>query len=492
MPSGSRYDFDLVQAASRKRLTLPTEHLGNELPGGVNRLQAHRAIRRRAPRRLACDACCSMIASHVVCLLALGVLLAGDARAAEEAAAEQGPPAELPASAGKTNDESVDPTKQHRWHLPRKGAHRVPRDAVEADPSDWNPLAQPAARGKRWLKRARVTLDVDTAFVYQYASEVRSGTDSAGTFAWRVAGDWEAIGSERMGTAYLAWNALGTAGLNYDPAIETLSGNIGAISDVNGNVYPDGGALDEVYGKYVAPGGRFLFFPGRIDLSSHFDTNAVANDGFSQFLPFALTNNPSIPWPLYGGIGGLFRLNLTPWLALMVGAGDSSSDEPIAAWKTVGDGSWMELVELDAHIRVPRLGEGNYRLTPWHNRLSGEDGWGVGFNFDQALVISGLVSFFRFGIGAPDVTPVETFVSGGVAWEGLFGRTGDWFGVGAAWSEPGTGAGVRNETLLDVAYTLALTHSLELTPDLQLVFNPADAPSARTVVVPGVRMLLKF
>jgi porin len=250
--------------------------------------------------------------------------------------------------------------------------------------------------------------------------------------------------------------------------------------------------MDELFWKQVSPGGGLVLLAGRIDQSFHFDTNRVANNSMQQQLSFALMNNLAIPWPLYGGLGGVVRWNAREEVSLMLGVGDSSSDEPWAFWKSVDDGSWYELLEFDFTLGVPGLGKGQYRITPWHNRLAGEQGWGVGLSFDQELGLPWLVGFFRFGAGDEDVTAIRTFVSGGVGVEGPFGRSGDFFAIGVAWSRPSPGEGVRDETILEMIYRVRLTPTLELSPDLQLVFDPAQNPGDDLIVVLGVRLALVF
>ena len=61
-----------------------------------------------------------------------------------------------------------------------------------------------------------------------------------------------------------------------------------------------------------------------------------------------------------------------------------------------------------------------------------------------------------------------------------------------AWSNPSPGNGFRNETLLEVLYRVEIAKAISITPDLQLVFDPADNPGDDFVVVPGVRLHLKF
>lgn len=384
------------------------------------------------------------------------------------------------------------PTDAHRWHLPRRNARKLPRDATASHSEDWNPLAKPAGLAKSFLRDHRVTTDLFVMFFDQYASEVREGQHNYGTFAWRSTGDIALVKQSPMGSSYLEWDMNGTLGLNYDQAVESLSSNAGIISDVNANVFPHTSAMDELFWKQVSPGGALVLLAGRIDQSFHFDTNRVANNSMQQLLSFSLMNNLAIPWPLYGGLGGLVRWNVSEEFSVMLGVGDSSSDQPWGFWKTVDDGSWYELLELDLKLDLPGLGKGQYRVTPWHNRLHGEQGWGVGMSFDQELGLPWLVGFFRFGAGDEDVTAFRSFVSGGIALEGPFGRSGDYLAIGVAWSRPSSGEGVRDETILELIYRIRLTPTLELSPDLQLVFDPAQNPGDGLIVVPGIRLAFVF
>lgn len=391
-----------------------------------------------------------------------------------------------------------DPTEPHRWHMPRRGARGLAQDAVGPVHEEWNLLGRSVNSGKKKLSDMGIRFDADLGFFDQYASRVVAGQQNFGTFSWRIMGDWELFDlgdSERfspIGKGYVSWTAFGTAGLNYDPARETLTGNVGAVNTLNATVFDTGGVLDELFWKQVALGGKLLLLGGKIDLMYHFDTNRVANDGYSEFFSYSLQNNPSIPGPLYGGFGAIVRANLPHNTYVMFGAGDSSMDRAVLPWETLDNDSWYQLLELGLSPDIPLLGSGNYRLTPWHNHLFGADGFGVALNFDQELGRKDLVAFFRFGYGNQNVTPVETFVSGGLAFEAPFGRKEDWVAIGVAWSDPSPGEGFRPETLVELYYKLEIIKTVSITPNLQLVFDPARNPAADVVVVPGIRAMLKF
>ena len=61
-----------------------------------------------------------------------------------------------------------------------------------------------------------------------------------------------------------------------------------------------------------------------------------------------------------------------------------------------------------------------------------------------------------------------------------------------AWSDPSPDVGFRSETLLELFYRVELAKAISITPDLQLVFNPANNLEDELVVVPGIRLHLKF
>lgn len=406
----------------------------------------------------------------------------------EGARAEPGPGvAHEPAADTQTSD---TPTTGHRWHTRRRGARQVLRDAVDAAPGDRNPLAGPAAAGKAWLKDVGITGDLFVMFFNQGASHVATGQHNYGTFAWRTIGDWKLLSGSRLGSSYVEWNLNGTVGLNYDEGRKSLSGNAGIISDANANVFPDTSALDELFWKQVSPDGRLVLMAGRVDQSFHFDTNRVANDSFREFLSYSLMNNLSIPWPLYGGLGGLVHWQPSKQVIFRLGGGDSGANRPWGFWRTADNNDWYQLFEAELDVDLGRLGKGHYKLTPWHNHFDGDDGWGVGVNFDQEIGLPWLVAFYRFGIGDGDVTPVKRFVSGGIAAENPFGRAGDYCGLGVAWSRPGAGAGVRDETFFELQYRARITPTVELSPDLQLVLDPSSNRGDDVIFVGGVRLTL--
>jgi hypothetical protein len=159
--------------------------------------------------------------------------------------------------------------------------------------------------------------------------------------------------------------------------------------------------------------------------------------------------------------GGLVRIDFSDHAYGMFGMGDSSVESAVAPWNAVDDSSWYQLFEIGWTLANPGLGTGTYRSIPWHNELPDEDGWGLGLSFDQALGPDGLQAFFRFRMAEEGVAPVQTFVSGGPAVHGPFGRAADTAAIGVSWSDPGDGGG-RSETIIESYHQLGLSPSVFL------------------------------
>jgi len=352
----------------------------------------------------------------------------------------------------------------------------------------------------------RLTFGLDAALYGQWASETLTGANKLATLTWQFAGSWQLRRLERWGTSSLGWTFVGSRSIGDGPSDETMSGNVGSISGLNANVVPNAAAVDELFWRHASADRRWTLLVGRVDQAGHFDANRVANDGYSQFLAFAFENNPSIPWPTYGGFGGLLRLDLGADRYLLASVAAAGNEDPRIPWSTGGHEGWNQMLELGGAYSLPGLGRGHLRLTPWHSRIPGAAGFGLALNLDQELgspiradrtsperrAHTRSIGFVRAGVGEPAVTPVQSFVSAGIALEQPFGRPRDEMALGVAWSRPSPGVGQRNETLIEAYYRFALSPALSLTPDVQVVIDPTLNPAARDSVVLGLRLHLSL
>ncbi len=265
---------------------------------------------------------------------------------------------------------------------------------------------------------------------------------------------------------------------------------------------------------------------GKVDLTNYFDANEVANDETTQFLSSGFVNNMAIEFPDDNGLGARITYSPTRLVDISVGWGEADADfEDI-----VDDGFGMFEIDMKPTI----LGKpGNYRFYAWINGYNhsdtgdlkdvaegtmtlkdvddNENNWGAGFSFDQS-VCKDVALFLRGGIMDDDVVrfdgadvesaPIKGAISGGFRVGGSYwGRDGDRFAVafGTVFLDDelegyfGLPDDIGDEHHLELYYTLSLLEGgLELSPDLQVIWNPGGDSDADTVTVGGVRMQVNF
>jgi porin len=152
------------------------------------------------------------------------------------------------------------------------------------------------------------------------------------------------------------------------------------------------------------------------------------------------------------------------------------------------------------------LGPGVYRIQPFVGRAGGAAQGGLGFNLQQQLGRSSPFGWFgRFGYGGSQVAGgAKAQVGTGFVMQGPLKYAGwvpqlsnDPLGMGFVWSQPSATTKTvyhENEYVFETFYTLQLSPTSRLQPDLQIVWNPAFNPDPgplRSVPVPVSAEMVK-
>jgi len=161
---------------------------------------------------------------------------------------------------------------------------------------------------------------------------------------------------------------------------------------------------------------------------------------------------------------------------------------------TVQEGEWLKAVEVGY---TPSFSQRKTRLvqfTYWEKDarslagVSKGSGWAVSAAWQ---VSDRTFPFVRFGHsdGGGGVA-AEDAISAGVQ----FTRQKDevWT-IGAGWTNPSDetfGPGADNETVIETSYKFQLSKNFSLTPDVQVIFNPANNPDESSIWVFGLRGIL--
>jgi hypothetical protein len=223
---------------------------------------------------------------------------------------------------------------------------------------------------------------------------------------------------------------------------------------------------------------------GRIDVTTHIDRNAAANDETTQFISDALVNNPVLGLSS-NGFGGVAEWDPKKSWNFKVAVQQSS--DPNSQLGSLAD-SMFKLAEFEYIARPFGLGEGHYRV--WgRSDNSGGIGYrnGYGISIDQK-VSAAITLFARYGDGEVGAIPGnESFYSAGVQ----FGaprsfHPNDFWGIGLAHTDFEQGP---NEKLAEGYYNLHITDHLRASFMLQYVYESSNGAG---YFLPGARIQVVF
>jgi high affinity Mn2+ porin len=160
------------------------------------------------------------------------------------------------------------------------------------------------------------------------------------------------------GTFYSLFEAGSGDGI--DGIIPTLSGfNDTPIDD-------DNVGLAELWYEHTWIEKRLRFRVGKMDITTDFDTSAVANSSADQFLSGAFANNLVVEFPDDNVFGAMLWISPTDIRDIGIGLADAD-----AGWDKVTEDIFC-MIELDFKPKIAGR-EGNYRIYGWFNSKDHEN-----------------------------------------------------------------------------------------------------------------------
>ena len=251
-------------------------------------------------------------------------------------------------------------------------------------------------------------------------------------------------------------------------------------------------SLTELYWEQGSREDGLMYRIGRMKPSNVWNRGRFVSSNHS-FLNTALANTPAMALP-GAGFGAAAAVALPENGYILMGLSDANGSN-----YEVGNperGEFFYALSLGIKRGQSKTGTGHYFVTLWRrDRLKLEDvpsGQGVAFHVEQEIGPEGrLVPFARYSYGYGAGLRVRQSLALGMGFEKPFGQSTDRLGLAFSWAEPAAGP-KRDQYGLEAFYRLALTPDTQLTPDLQVIFNPADNPQASSVVVGGVRLRTLF
>ena len=234
---------------------------------------------------------------------------------------------------------------------------------------------------------------------------------------------------------------------------------------------------------------------------SNFDSNAYSsNNEQVNFIGYSLAQNGSQNYS-QGSLGAYIQVNPTKELTFAAGFQDANNVLPsnYIQFNTVGQGQYSWFVYGAWSPLSGKLRNGSYSLFYYNLpsvQMQPQASAGLSFNASQPLgKQSGL--FLRANTVWNSSQYIQSSIAGGAVYNNPLGRSPlDQIGLGFAWNRvnqalyAGTFAN-PSETMVELYWSWSVRHLL-ITPDVQLYFQPALAPTQSMAAVFSLRVTVLF
>lgn len=309
--------------------------------------------------------------------------------------------------------------------------------------------------------------------------------------------DWKAFDSREIGSGSFQFSYIATQYWSGATGA-SLQGRLNLNSPVND--YPANAlTFAQVSYTHDFPGNWLAVTLGQFPFAN-FDGNAYANDQQVNFLGYSLAQNGSQNYS-QGSLGAYAQLNPTREITLAGGFQDANN---IAAnyilFSTLGRGQYAWFGYGAWSPTIAKFGQGEYALLYYSQpsvALQPQASTGLSFSASQPLGEHwGL--FLRANTAWNSSWYIQSSIAGGAVYNDPLGRDPlDQIGLGIAWNKTnqslyaGTFA-LPSETMLELYWAWTVFKRLQVTPDLQLYFQPALTPTQQLAAVFSLRVSVLF
>lgn len=330
----------------------------------------------------------------------------------------------------------------------------------------------------------------------QYASSSRDDHGSAGG-VFRFQGSWTVYGGEGENSGSLQWRVENRSNIGKLQSPSELSGNSGIAALNTGFAYTADFDTDLSVMSWmqVFRNGRSGFVLGRLPYPSYLDsirfqtfTGGFLNRGF--FI------NPTLGTTGIGALGVAAKSFIDEQFWVGAQIYDANAVSGSFDMDTVREEEWLSAVEFGWTPGYAQRDDKRIQFTYWHKDERRQAGISEGRGWTASAVwrlSQALIPFMRLGHsdGGAGVQ-AESAVSVGVEIITGFSET---LSLGAGWAEPSEethGPGLRDEWVLETSYMFQLSENISLTPDVQLLFNPAKNRNRDRLWVFSFRIMFMF
>ncbi len=243
------------------------------------------------------------------------------------------------------------------------------------------------------------------------------------------------------------------------------------------------------------PGNRLSFTVGQYPFLN-FDGNQYLGNSQINFLNYAFAQNGSATYPA-AGLGGYAQWNADATVQL-AGGFQYPNSATFAAPNvdSASSPAWVAYAQWTPTLNG--LGSAQYSLTLYESPATSQQGSSRGWSVNAVQNLGSRWAVFgRANAASGYTTPIQASYAAGVALNNPLQRSAtDQIAVAVGLSDVSSaGSGispVRNETLFEGYWSWTFLGGLLLTPDVQIIMNPAYDPGRASVWVLSLRATLMF
>lgn len=343
----------------------------------------------------------------------------------------------------------------------------------------------------RIKKNVGLSFSMDYQALYQVASD-SLGEDNAASGMFRLYGSWTLLGRNKKNTGSIVFKAEHRHKLGTDVAPQSLgfeTGYMGITGTMFNTFSNSGWGVTNLYWQQRLLDGRLSFIAGNVDPTDYLDIYGLINP-LTAFTNLVFSTNPTIASPNQG-LGAAFGVMATDNVYVIAGLSDANGDPTDEGFDTFFDDSeYFTQVEVGWVSSFARRYFDNIHLTFWHvdkrEKAQTPDDWGLAFSATK-FINDTWMPFLRVGYSDDEAALLEGMVSTGIG--RYFAEQRDLLGFGVSWGKP-SADGLDDQYTAELFYRLQVAQNLAITPDVQLIIDPALNPEEDTIWVFGLRARL--
>lgn len=344
---------------------------------------------------------------------------------------------------------------------------------------------------QRLKQKSAFTYSIDYFSIYQVATASLAGmSNEAFDGVFRVFGTWDLVGKKSGNKGSLIFKVENRHRYGNYAVAQDLGANIGYLGLTAVPFKDMGWGLTNFYWQQSLLNNQLTFVAGLLDPADFLNVYGLV-DPWNDFYNLSYSSGTSIIVPDQGlglAVRGLFANH---WYVL-AGVQDANGDptDPLGNFE-----SFFGTAEFVTHAEAGWIGNydtrfsDNIHLTFWSTssrELAGTPkGWGLNFSFSR-MYGPHWQPFLRLGYAKDGGAFCEQTLDAGFGYKinknYLFG-----FGAGFGKPQPMDEIEFDNQYQFELYCKMSLLSIFTLTPDIQLLINPAMNPTESIIAVFGLR-----